>query len=151
MIHRLAPALLAAAACCFAQSGRIDPAARKDIDAGNRAWVEAMKQGTAAMVAATYAEDAVDCPPAGECIRGRAAIQAYFQDRMAKFGRARTAAVTSLGSVQQGDFVYEWGRAEAVSENGQKLSGRYLTAWRKQPDGWWKIFRNMPIPDDRPR
>lgn len=146
----LTPVFLAfAAACCCAQSGKIDPAARKGIDAGNQAWVAAMKQSEAALVLATYADDAVDCSAAGDCLRGRAAIQAYFQERMAKFGRARSASVSSAGSVQQGDFVYEWGRAEAVSESGQRISGRYLTAWRKQPDGSWKIFRNMPIPDDR--
>ncbi|HME07806.1 MAG TPA: hypothetical protein VKG25_12175 [Bryobacteraceae bacterium] len=53
-----------------AQTGAIDPAARKDIDAGNQAWVAVMKDGRSAPIAATYAENAVDCTAAGECVKG---------------------------------------------------------------------------------
>jgi len=61
------------------------------------------------------------------------------------------ASATSLGSVQQGDYVYEWGRSEIGFGDGQKVAHRYLTVWQRQPGGVWKIFRNMPIPDDAPR
>jgi ketosteroid isomerase-like protein len=134
-----------------AQTGTIDPATRKDIDAGNQAWVTGMKDGRAAPIAATYAENAVDCAPTGECVKGRAAIEDYMRTRIAKLGRAIAASATSLGSVQQGDFVYEWGRSEVSFANGQKVAHRYLTVWQLQPGGVWKIFRNMPIPDDAPR
>jgi ketosteroid isomerase-like protein len=36
-------------------------------------------------------------------------------------------------------------------ENGQKVTHRYLTVWQRQPAGAWKIFHNMPIPDDAPQ
>ncbi len=134
-----------------AQTGAIDPKARKDIDAGNQAWVTGMKDGSAAPIAATYAENAVDCAATGECVKGRAAIEDYMKTRIAKLGRAISASATSLGSVQQGDFVYEWGRSEVSFANGQKVAHRYLTVWQRQPGGVWKIFRNMPIPDDAPR
>ncbi|SPE41976.1 conserved exported hypothetical protein [Candidatus Sulfopaludibacter sp. SbA3] len=134
-----------------AQTGAIDPTARKDIDAGNQAWVTGMKEGRAGPIAATYAENAVDCAASGECLKGRAAIEDYLRARIAKAGRATSAGATSLGSVQQGDFVYEWGRSEVSFANGPKVSHRYLTVWQRQPGGVWKIFRNMPIPDDAPR
>jgi ketosteroid isomerase-like protein len=135
----------------LAQLGAIDPAARKDIDAGNQAWVRGMKEARAAPIAATYAESAVDCAATGECVKGRAAIEDYIRARIAKLGRATSASATSLGSVQQGDFVYEWGRSEVSFANGQKVAHRYLTVWQRQPGGAWQIFRNMPIPDDAPR
>ncbi|HWC19819.1 MAG TPA: SgcJ/EcaC family oxidoreductase [Terriglobales bacterium] len=131
-----------------AQNG-VDPGARKAIDAGNQAWVDGTKNGNAAAIADTYAEDAVDCSPDGTCIRGRAAIEDYFKQRLATAARARSAAVRSIGAVQQGGFVYEWGHAEAILPDGKKIGGRYLTAWRRQADGTWKIFRNMPIPNDK--
>ena len=134
-----------------AQTGAIDPAARKDIDAGNQAWVMGMKDGRASVIAATYAENALDCAATGECVKGRVAIEDYVRARIAKLGRATFAAATSLGSVQQGDFVYEWGRAEVSFGDGQKVAHRYLTVWQRQPGGVWRIFRNMPIPDDAPR
>ena len=34
---------------------------------------------------------------------------------------------TSLGSVRQGGFVYEWGRSKVSFGNGQKVAHRYLT------------------------
>jgi ketosteroid isomerase-like protein len=139
------------AGMCVAQPGAIDPAARKDIEAGNQVWATGMKQGKAAPIAATYAENAVDCTAAGECLKGRAAIEKYFAERMAKNGRATSAVATSLGSVQQGDFVYEWGRAQLGFAGSTSTPHRYLTVWQRQPDGAWKIFRNMPIPDDAPR
>lgn len=134
-----------------AQKQAIDAAARRDIDAGNQAWVMGMKDGSAAPIAATYAENALDCAATGECVKGRAAIENYLATQIAKLGRATFAAATSLGSVQQGDFVYEWGRAEVSFGDGQKVGHRYLTVWQRQPGGVWKIFRNMPIPDDAPR
>ncbi|HTB11679.1 MAG TPA: DUF4440 domain-containing protein [Bryobacteraceae bacterium] len=142
-------ALLAATGA--AQTEAIEPAARKDIDAGNQAWVTGMKDGRAAPIAATYAENALDCAATGECVKGRAAIEDYLRARIAKLGRASFAAATSQGSVQQGDFVYEWGRSEISFGVGQNVTHRYLTVWQRQPGGVWKIFRNMPIPDDAPR
>jgi ketosteroid isomerase-like protein len=134
--------------CCTAQNGGIEPAARKGIDAGNQAWITSMEQAKASIVAATYADNAVDCPVAGDCIKGRPAIEQHLKERSAKLGKAVSASVTSLGSVQQGGLVYEWGRAEATFSDGQKLAGRYLTAWQKQPTGEWKIFRNLAMPGD---
>jgi ketosteroid isomerase-like protein len=113
------------------QTVAIDPAARKDIDAGN--------------------QGAMDCTPTGECVKGRAAIEDSMRGRIARLDRAICASATSLGSVQQGDFVYEWGRSEVSFANGQKVAHRYLTVWQRQPGGAWKIFRNMPIPDDARR
>jgi ketosteroid isomerase-like protein len=130
-----------------AQNKSIDPAARRQIDAGNQAWIDGVKQGNTAMIAATYTHDAVDCGPAGDCIRGRSAIEAHMKEEKAKYGKASSASVTSVGSVQQGRFVYEWGQAEANFPGGKKVVERYLTAWRQEPDGSWKIFRNLVIPD----
>ena len=133
---------------CLAQTAKIDDSARQGIDAGNQAWVDGMQQASAARIAGTYAADAAECTPAGECTSGRPAIERRLSDRFTRNGRAVSASVTSLGAVQQGDFVYEWGRAEAAFANGQKVAGRFLTVWHKQPDGSWKIFRNMALPPD---
>ena len=133
-----------------AQSKWIDPAARKWIDAGNQAWVDGMKRGEMSAVADTYVENALDCGPTGECEKGRAAIGKRMQERSTKMGHATSASVTSEGSVQKGDFVYEWGHAEATF-GSSKIGGRYLTVWQRQPDGKWRIFRNLSIPPDAAR
>jgi ketosteroid isomerase-like protein len=139
--------LLSTARLAWTQT--VQPAARKGIDAGNQAWVDGVKRGEAAPIAATYADNALDCGPTGECVRGRVAIEQQIKGLIAKRGRAKAAQVFSVGSVQQGDFVYEWGRAEASFANGNNLVERYLTVWHREGDGSWKIFRNMVIPDDK--
>jgi ketosteroid isomerase-like protein len=138
--------LLLCSSACFAQNRPVELAARRQINAGNQAWIDGMKQGNVSLIAATYAPDAVDCSPNGTCIRGRSVIEAHMKEEMAKLGKAQSASVISIGSVQQGHFVYEWGQAEAGFANGRKIMDRYLTAWQEQPDGAWKIFRNLVIP-----
>jgi ketosteroid isomerase-like protein len=132
---------------CLAQGKPIAPDARRQIDAGNQAWIDGMKQGRVDLITATYTPDAVDCSAEGDCIRGRAAIEEHMKAQIAKLGKAAAASVTSIGSVQQGRFVYEWGQAVASFSSGTKVVDRYLTAWHKEPDGTWKIFRNLVIPD----
>jgi len=149
MLGFIAMSLWLGSAMCIAQNNlntAIESAARKQIDAGNQAWIDGMKQGSAGLIEATYALDAVDCGPEGECIRGRSAIEEHVKEEMAKLGKADSASVTSIGSVQQGRFIYEWGQAQAHFANGRTIVDRYLTAWQEQ-DGSWKIFRNLVIPD----
>ncbi len=131
---------------CLAQSKAIDSDARKQIDAGNQQWVDAMKQGNAALLAPGNAEGAVDCNPEGHCTEGRPALEKQAKEQMTTFGRADSASVVSVGAVQQDRYVYEWGEATAHFPSGRKIVDRYLTVWQKQADGTWKVFRNMVIP-----
>ena len=131
---------------CVAQSKPIEPDARRGIDAGNQVWVDAMKQGNVALLVPGNTEDAVDCSPQGDCIRGRSALEKHMKEEMEKLGKADSASVVSIGSVQQGRYVYEWGEAKAHFPNGKGILDRYLTVWQKQPDGTWKVFRNLVIP-----
>ena len=144
----LAAALFLFSAAGLAQGPPIESGARQQIDAGNQAWIDGMKQGDVGLIAATYTPDAVDCSAAGDCIRGLSAIVKHMKEEMMRLGKADSASVTSIGSVQQGRFVYEWGQAEAGFPGGKKIVDRYLTAWRKQADGSWKIFRNLVIPEN---
>ncbi|MGA7523015.1 MAG: nuclear transport factor 2 family protein [Acidobacteriaceae bacterium] len=124
----------------------ISPSARAGIDAGNQAWIDGVKAGNVAPIIATYSEEAVDCGPTGNCIQGRLRIEQHMKTQMAKTGLARSASVSSWGSTQHGNFVYEWGQAEATFNGGNKIIDQYLTVWQKQSDGTWKIFRNLVIP-----
>lgn len=138
-------AVLLFSAALIAQSGPTSDSTRAAVDAGNQAWIDGVKTGNIALIIATYADNAVDCGPTGECIKGRAQIEQHMK-KGAKRGRATSATVHSWGSTQQGDFVYEWGKAEATFAHGEQLAEPYLTVWQKQKDGSWKIFRNMVIP-----
>jgi len=144
-------ALLLLAAHCPAEVGTISASAQKGIDVGNQAWVEGMKEAKVALISGTYATNALDCGSSGECTKGRVAIGQQLRLRLMKSGRALAASVTSKGAVQQGDFVYEWGRADATFANGKKEADEYLTVWHRDTDGNWRIFRNMVIPAEKRR
>ena len=134
-------------AAIIQHSGTPDASARAGIDAGNQAWIDGVKTGDIALITATYTENAVDCGPAGECMRGRVEIERHMRSQLTSLGRARSAAVKTWGSSQHGNFVYEWGQAEATFDGGKRLLDKYLTVWQRQADGSWKILRNMVIPD----
>jgi ketosteroid isomerase-like protein len=131
----------------LAQSKPIASSARRQIDAGNQEWVDAMKHGDAARLVPGNTADVVDCSPEGDCIRGSSALDEHMKEEMAKLGKADSASVVSTGSVQQGRYVYEWGEAKAHFPNGKSIFDRYLTVWQEQPDGSWKVFRNLVIPN----
>ncbi|MGA8594892.1 MAG: DUF4440 domain-containing protein [Bryobacteraceae bacterium] len=122
--------------------------AKAGIDAGNQAWIDGVEAGNVGLIAATYADDAIDCDSTGKCIKGRIQIEQHLRAQLISLGRARSAAVTTWGSSQNGSFVYEWGQAEAVFDGGKALAERYLTVWQRQARGGWKIFRNMVIPNE---
>jgi ketosteroid isomerase-like protein len=140
----LAVILLAASA--LAQTSPVSASARAGIDAGNQAWVDGVKTGDVARILATYAPHSVDCGAKGDCFIGLAQIEQHMKAQLAASGRARSAAAHTWGATQHGNFVYEWGQAEANFEHGGVVADTYLTVWQKQPDGSWKIFRNLVIP-----
>lgn len=117
----------------------------KSIASGNQAWIDAMKAHDAARIAATYDADAVNCSPSGECAHGRAEIEKQMAERFAKLGPVTDAWVKSAHTARDGALAYEWGRA-GFRSGGKDYAARYLTTWRKQNDGSWKIFRNLVLP-----
>lgn len=147
-IKPAAMAFVLLAPVCFAQKSQIESGARTAIDSGNQAWVDGMKHGNPIQIAETYSENAVDCNPNGECSRGRSAIEQHFKDVSRTLGPAQDAFAHTTGAVQEGEVVYEWGRAEAGFASGRRME-RYLTVWRREPDGRWRIFRNMVIAEER--
>ena len=128
-----------------AQQGQVEQSARSGIDVGNQAWIDGVRRGDVAVIAATYAEQAVDCSPEGSCVRGRVQIEQHMKDQFTRLGKASSATVKSWGSSQHGDVVYEWGQAEATFAKGDRTTEKYLTVWQKQADGSWKIYRNLVI------
>jgi len=70
-----------------------------------------------------------------------------LQAEFSKYGAARVATVHSLGSVRDGNLIYEWGTSGTVIGNGQVVAGRYLAIWRQQAGGGWKLYRNLVLPN----
>ncbi len=148
-VMRLTSALLfSACACLAATCQRTLPAnLKKDVDAGNQAWVDGLKAGDANRIVSGYSQDSVNCDAAGDCVKGRMAVAAQYQEVISRFGRATSGFVRSETLHVDHDLAYESGYAEAHFLNGTIRRGRFSTVWKLQDDGHWKIFRNISLPD----
>jgi len=151
MIRTLAAVILVGlaipAAAAAPSSG--DPRLDRTIEKANSEWGIAMKAGEAAPIAAPYLDDAVFVGPDGSCTRGKAAIEAMYRERFSKRGKALSTRIEPHRVSVDGALAYEWGYGEVTSlADGKPATrgGPYLTVWARQPDGDWKILRNVVLP-----
>ena len=147
--------LIAAAAVSFAAGGAVAMTPADDvasavpvIDQVDAEWIGAMQDGDADRLAAPYAPDAVFVMPTGRVVVGREAIAGLYRTGFASGGRVVSGGIHRDG-VQSGGFglVYEWGHGGATRReaDGHEVvhEGAYLTVWRRDPAGSWRIIRNL--------
>jgi uncharacterized protein (TIGR02246 family) len=132
-------------------SGRASLAeVRRAIDAGNATWQKAFRTLDAAAIAATFDDEGVNLGADGTCSKGHAAIEAGMRSFFERSGPATATKVEVQQVVLDGDLAYEWGHSEfrfGPKPGGPaERAGRYLTAWKQQADGGWKIYRNVGLP-----
>jgi ketosteroid isomerase-like protein len=124
-------------------------AARRGVEAANRAYLDAFRRGDAAAIAAVYDEDAVQFRPGGVYLRGRAALAADFARQLQRI-RFINGTITSSSLWQVDDQVYDVGHYTFVFQPAGKDTlverSRYLNIWRRQPDGTYRIWRDFPVP-----
>lgn len=119
------------------------------ITRANSEWVTAMRSGDVETIVKPYAEDAVFVTVAGESIRGREAIKQLYRDRFAKAAVVSASIHHEGAAAPQPGLVYEWGTGtvETRAPDGtvRKGGGPYLTVWKLDGDGAWKIVRNVVL------
>jgi ketosteroid isomerase-like protein len=88
-----------------------------------------------------FAEDGVTLSNGGAPVVGRVAIAKSTTWSPKNYQLTWTPTDAVMGP--SGDMGYTWGHYEGHSKdaNGNPVttSGRYITIWRKQPDGNWKV------------
>lgn len=121
-----------------------------EIEQATAALMRSIEGGDAARAAAVYAEDAIVLAPAGDLIRGRAEIEAYWQ----------TGIVLGLSAVdfQRGVLAAMAGRAVEVGRYalsvdaarvGQVVDrGIYLVLHSRVADGRWRRTVDVFNPDE---
>jgi uncharacterized protein (TIGR02246 family) len=125
--------------------------AKQAIDKGNAQWAEGWKRGDAAMVAAIFAEDGFQLAGNGKIIRGQNAIMERQKIAMQGADPGVIVTLTTVNVWLDGDVAYETGRYKyEYSEKGKpgKDEGRYVTIWKRQKDGSWKLAMDMGVPQD---
>jgi len=114
-------------------------------------FAQALIRGDAAAIAGFFREDGQFIPgwQKGR-VEGRAAIQAFYQQRFAT-ARFLEAAIHSDAVGTDGDLAYERGTNRLTRQTGDAApvttTGRYLTVWRHDADGQWRIQVDMVVLD----
>jgi ketosteroid isomerase-like protein len=143
---------LAAAACAPAPAPPppVDVAAvRKFIEGENAKFIEALKKGDSTAASMNYAEDAIFMQPDEPALRGRAAIMknlgAGIVARTIVYEKPTTEDVIVRDdiAVETGTFEFTMKPKGAAAAKEFSGRGKYLTIWKKQADGGWKIIRDI--------
>ena len=115
--------------------------------AAHRAFATALRRGDAAAVSALYTESAWLLAPAAAPIRGRTAIEQYWQTGVD--AGVRDVDLEPVRFETRRDVIYELGRyAVAVERDGPVADrGDYLLVHERQDDGSWRWAVEMFNPD----
>lgn len=114
-----------------------------DLRAAEQALVESFEASDPTAWVDFYTDDAIFVAPGSAAIEGRAALLAHA-GQMTPLSSARIVAQNTEGD---GDMAATLGIANWV--NGSKDSGgttsrvRFLIVWRREPDGRWRIAREL--------
>ena len=110
------------------------------ITAVSKQRADAFNQGNAAAIAAHFAEDALLMAPDKPALRGKAAVQSYYQQI---FDEYETALKSYYDEVKvSGDLAYGRGFAEVLltpKRGGQTVqsTAKYINIMKRQTDGKW--------------
>jgi uncharacterized protein (TIGR02246 family) len=126
--------------------------AKGAIAKGNSQWSEGWFKRDAKMVSLIFAEDGVQLTLSGKVVKGRQQIMERLKTAMEGVDPGVKVTITTLNVWLDGDTAYEAGKYKyEYVEKGKAAveEGRYVTAWKKQADGAWKLVMDMPVPPDK--
>jgi uncharacterized protein (TIGR02246 family) len=123
-------------------------AVRRSIDAGNAAYIAAFKRGDAKALSQVYDQQGARLNDSGVVVRGRKAIAEDVGKFVDHVGPVRVT-LDSKEFWLMDDNAYETGlwsySFQPKGKAEQHIGGHYVTVWKKQPDGGWKIWADMGV------
>jgi uncharacterized protein (TIGR02246 family) len=125
-------------------SKRVDPlTAIRDLD---RTFMSAAASKDAkSLVSGFYASDAVLMPPNSPIVKGRSAIQKFFQgllDSGAENVRLKTSKIEAAGDLAYGRGAVTFSMPGA--DGGRQAQvGKYIVVYRRQRDGSWRAIADI--------
>jgi uncharacterized protein (TIGR02246 family) len=123
---------------------RVDPAsAIRQLD--RRFMSAAASKDAKTLANAFYAADAVLMPPNAPLVKGRAAIQKFFQgllDAGAAGVTLKTTKIEADGRLAYGRGTYSFSRP-GPDGNLTRDIGKYVVVYRRQKDGGWRAIADI--------
>jgi uncharacterized protein (TIGR02246 family) len=130
-----------------------DESAVREADA---AWSKAAAAKDVEGYLSFYAEDAVSLPPNAPMLTGKESMRKDLSEAMASPGFALSWQASKVEASRGGDLAYSMGTYEGTMNDAKgKLvteRGKYVTVWKKQSDGTWKVVvdiynSDLPTPE----
>jgi uncharacterized protein (TIGR02246 family) len=121
------------------------------VDSARKAYVSAWLAADADQIAQLYTNDALVLYPNQPAVVGRAAILTYFKDFFHQFPlnefELTSEEVQIIGSLAIDRGKYKW--KGSPKKGGVPINdyGKYLVILKRQPDGSWKVARDMDNSD----
>lgn len=115
------------------------------LDSNLTTFLTAMKAKDPTPAMGVWADNAISYSPNMAPLKGKAAIAEYNKQWFASLQPDSIAAGRD-GLLSSGDLAVETGWYYFKGKmTGQAVvdSGRYINVWQRQPDGSWKIVRDM--------
>jgi uncharacterized protein (TIGR02246 family) len=111
-------------------------------------WLGAMRAHDADQIVAPYARDGMFVTANGAVVRGRDSIAALYRRRFGTIVHVVDGGIDREGTQSVNDsLVYEWGHGRLTFTDSAGAThatrGAYLTVWRRESDGVWRIIRNL--------
>jgi len=117
------------------------------------AWMKDSQARDAARHASYFAEDGSWNQSGYPKATGREAIQKLAQV-LFKTQAGVSWTTTKLAVSEAADFAYQVGAWELIDKDAKgkstKTIGKFVTVWKKQPDGSWKVQEDIGNPDGPP-
>ena len=121
---------------------------RTALMAADRAWSETAKD--ADKFAAYFADGGSIYPPGMPVITGGEAIRKTFAAMTAAPGFSLSWTPTKAEVGASGDIGYTAGTYQSTM-GGVAEKGKYITVWKKQADGAWKVTEDIFNADEAPK
>ena len=122
---------------------------RRQVDAGNAAFVKAWLTGDAGLFASCFAEDGATLQPGGRLVHGREKIHERMKGVYSRV-RMTEGTITTVDLFILGDTAYETGKWKfAIGPIGalaEPDSGHFVEVWKRTAKGEWKMWRDIGVP-----
>jgi ketosteroid isomerase-like protein len=128
---------------------------KKAISEYNAASKSSMMGGDMEKTISFFADDGMEMPPNMPAVGGRDSIRAMWSKMMSSGMKMTAVEFTPLDIQAGGTVGYEIGNYAMTmsmpSMGEMKDQGKYMTVWRQQADGTWKLraetwSSDMPMP-----
>jgi uncharacterized protein (TIGR02246 family) len=130
-----------------------DERAVREADAAwSKAWAAKDVEGYLSFIA----DDAIELPSNAPMLTGKESMRKGLSEEMAKPGFALSWQASKVEASRGGDLAYSIGTYQGTMNDAKgKLvteRGKYVTLWKKQSDGKWKVVvdiynSDLPAPE----